>query len=980
MTARARAWHDGAMSVSSIAATKEIYAVSGTVYPVPFPFVNASEVRVLLHDSATGALTPVASGYTITGGNGSTGTLTFEVEPTEGDELVILRNTPLSQLLDVNYNEGLTLTLLEDALDKLTRIAQDMADSPVIRFPESEPASANQTLSPAGARAGKILGFNALTGGMEEIEPEAFTATATATAEAAALSAQGSASTAAGHAGTATSAAGTASAAAGAASSSADAAAASAEAAAASAAEADGNSADITAEAITDALGYVPADADNLPAVDNAAVNAAIATAPNDTREALGLGEPISLSNIIFPAYIAHRGAPALIPDNTIAGFRVAAKYGMPIMEPDVYALGDGTPVVYHDSSQVESIPYSINSVNLPYWRKLKYLNTNNLPGWGSEAMPTITFEDLVREFGNKVILFPEIKDDSSTTAMLRLIKQYGIRKDMFMIQGASTRKDAMLQFIAAGYPACINDVTADFAARLAEGFGWTIYNWAETTKIANAKSAGFMVAVATPNRHHERDAAIAAGADMILTDEPVYVAGNGTWKRATDPYGLLVPHHGSQRSRSTITITSNGELSFPSQSTGTHDNILLGWASPLDTPSGSSLAFSVYFDDVLTNDSFASIFVNTSDVAVTTETATADKTGYRFVIRRSGVLEIQKYDGVGGITSETFSGTLIALDSWVPLKIEIAPSTVKLIRTDNGESVTMTDAVHRGAYLSAGAKSTNLLMKNFTVLSPDPAVIDDASLILARLAANGIALTSTQETAINTFVDTEYAAGRWQKVKYFNLPIWGAGNEVPNALDWKSLAYGIYTGGITHANGYIQGDGSTARFNTGKSLTNLGATSGNAHMGCLITQFGTQTGTIMGLFGGGTYHTSIQHNTTPVVITRFSNTNDYVDSGTVSPGIFTLSASSNTSRSLRRRGSAGATSLATSAGETAFALQNKNIYVLTGNNNNGTDNSWFNGRLGAAFMGLGLSDSEADGFTGSLKTLWETLTGLSLP
>jgi hypothetical protein len=46
---------------------------------------------------------------------------------------------------------------------------------------------------------------------------------------------------------------------------------------------ADGNSANITAEAITDALGYVPADADNLPAVDNAAVNAAIEQNQNET-------------------------------------------------------------------------------------------------------------------------------------------------------------------------------------------------------------------------------------------------------------------------------------------------------------------------------------------------------------------------------------------------------------------------------------------------------------------------------------------------------------------------------------------------------------------------------------------------------------------------------------------------------------------------------------------------------------------------
>jgi hypothetical protein len=50
---------------------------------------------------------------------------------------------------------------------------------------------------------------------------------------------------------------------------------------------ADGNSADITAESIADALGYVPADADNLPAVDNAAVNAAMAEDAAASRNSL---------------------------------------------------------------------------------------------------------------------------------------------------------------------------------------------------------------------------------------------------------------------------------------------------------------------------------------------------------------------------------------------------------------------------------------------------------------------------------------------------------------------------------------------------------------------------------------------------------------------------------------------------------------------------------------------------------------------
>jgi hypothetical protein len=60
---------------------------------------------------------------------------------------------------------------------------------------------------------------------------------------------------------------------------------------------ADGNSADITAEAIADALGYTPADAGNLPAVDNAAVNAAIVEAPATSRLAMDVDQSSMLNN-----------------------------------------------------------------------------------------------------------------------------------------------------------------------------------------------------------------------------------------------------------------------------------------------------------------------------------------------------------------------------------------------------------------------------------------------------------------------------------------------------------------------------------------------------------------------------------------------------------------------------------------------------------------------------------------------------------
>ncbi len=45
----------------------------------------------------------------------------------------------------------------------------------------------------------------------------------------------------------------------------------------------------------------------------------------------------------------AHRGASAVAPENTIAGFKAAAEQGAQWVELDVALLGDGTAVVIHD-------------------------------------------------------------------------------------------------------------------------------------------------------------------------------------------------------------------------------------------------------------------------------------------------------------------------------------------------------------------------------------------------------------------------------------------------------------------------------------------------------------------------------------------------------------------------------------------------------------------------------------------------------
>ncbi|WP_293660098.1 glycerophosphodiester phosphodiesterase family protein [Rhodoferax sp. OV413] len=52
-----------------------------------------------------------------------------------------------------------------------------------------------------------------------------------------------------------------------------------------------------------------------------------------------------------YPRWIAHRGAGRLAPENTLAAFRLGAKFGYRMFECDVKLSADGVPFLLHDAT-----------------------------------------------------------------------------------------------------------------------------------------------------------------------------------------------------------------------------------------------------------------------------------------------------------------------------------------------------------------------------------------------------------------------------------------------------------------------------------------------------------------------------------------------------------------------------------------------------------------------------------------------------
>ena len=70
---------------------------------------------------------------------------------------------------------------------------------------------------------------------------------------------------------------------------------------------------------------------------------------------------------------IAHRGASALRPENTIASFDLAVESGFKLIELDVHLTSDNIPVIMHDETvdRTTNGTGNINSLSLKDIKKL---------------------------------------------------------------------------------------------------------------------------------------------------------------------------------------------------------------------------------------------------------------------------------------------------------------------------------------------------------------------------------------------------------------------------------------------------------------------------------------------------------------------------------------------------------------------------------------------------------------------------------
>ncbi len=133
-----------------------------TSFTVNFEFFADADLRVFVDNT----LKTITTHYTVSGGNGSTGTVTMSVTGASGGStVVIVRAIALERTTDFPTQGAFNISSLNTELDRIIAIHADVDDTAErgLRLQESDEAVAT-TLPLKDARKGTVLAFNATTG------------------------------------------------------------------------------------------------------------------------------------------------------------------------------------------------------------------------------------------------------------------------------------------------------------------------------------------------------------------------------------------------------------------------------------------------------------------------------------------------------------------------------------------------------------------------------------------------------------------------------------------------------------------------------------------------------------------------------------------------------------------------------------------------------------------------------------------------
>ena len=139
--------------------------VTQTTFTVPFEFFDDEDLNVYVDE----VLKTLTTDYTVTGGSGTTGSVSISVTGgTGGSTVVITRSISLERTTDFPPTGPFQVNSLNTELDRIVAISADLQDiaNRGLRLSDSD-ATSTLILANKDARKGTVLAFNETTGDVE---------------------------------------------------------------------------------------------------------------------------------------------------------------------------------------------------------------------------------------------------------------------------------------------------------------------------------------------------------------------------------------------------------------------------------------------------------------------------------------------------------------------------------------------------------------------------------------------------------------------------------------------------------------------------------------------------------------------------------------------------------------------------------------------------------------------------------------------
>ncbi len=405
----------------------------------------------------------------------------------------------------------------------------------------------------------------------------------------------------------------------------------------------------------------------------------------------------MDFADLSRPFVIAHRGGAMQVPEHTMEGYRVAVGQGLPVIEQDVSTLADGGLGVMHDGT-VDRMTTSSGNVadhTSVSWKQLDIDASATLGGGWPDGLRPPLFEEVLTEFGNRVLLCAEAKSSDAMGPMIDALERRGVRPASVLLQSYALADCRLAR--SRGWDVIWLGST-DVVRAAAEGIGWIgpAADSVTSAVCARAHAAGIEVACHTVNRRHRRDVLLADGVDAVFSDDPVYLAGDAG-RRASDLFARqvwlpgMLPDTGRGRF-----FADDGSWGFDLSDTAT--STLMGFLAPPD-PAAFTLRLDLRMDRTCADGrtSCGWVFLSTDDHPYRPSGPSAGASGYRFRLRADGSLDVHRVvEGAATPLASSSGGPALRMGTYVPLRITVTDSDLLFTRADGVEGVTVADATHR--------------------------------------------------------------------------------------------------------------------------------------------------------------------------------------------------------------------------------------------------------------------------------------------